>query len=462
MASVLTNDTLDEWYRKHFFPSSAPLGAFADGDFPVRFIEGGEGSTIRDRDGNSYLDGFGGLYCVNVGYNNRHVIEAMKKQADNLSFYHTFAGQGHESAARLAKMVSDRAPSGLSRVYFGFGGSDANDTIVKMIWYYFHALGKPEKRKVIARDRAYHGSGLVSGSLTGLHGFHKNFGLPFESVLRTRGAYYYRREDMSMSEEEYSRLCGEDLELLIEREGSETIAAFIAEPMMGTGGIVPPPRGYWGVIEPILRRHDILLVSDEVVNGFGRLGSMFGCSHYGIEVDAMAVAKGLTSAYAPLSASIFSDKIWEVLVDGNRDQGGPFGHAWTYAAHPISCAAGVANLEALDNENLIENVREVGSYFVSLMKEALSGHRYVGDVRGEGMLCAVELVKDKESRIFFENPTKVATLVTSAMARRGVVARAMPAADIIGFAPPFCLTKEEAARLVEVTLASVEEVSSTL
>ena len=245
---------------------------------------------------------------------------------------------------------------------------------------------------------------------------------------------------------------------MIEREGADTIAAFIGEPVLGTGGIVPPPAGYWPAIQAVLKKHDILLVADEVVTGFGRLGSMFGSDHYGLEADIITIAKGLTSAYAPLSGSIVSDKVWKVLEQGT-DENGPIGHGWTYSAHPIGAAAGVANLKLIDELNLIANASSTGAYLQQSMREALGDHPHVGDIRGEGMLCAVEFVQDRDSRRFFDAADKIGPQISAALlAQDSVIARAMPQGDILGFAPPFCLSRSEADTVVAATKRAVETV----
>ena len=454
---MLTNDQLAAWDRESLFHPSTHLGQFARGEAPQRIVTGGEGATIVDRDGNRLLDGFAGLYCVNVGYGRTEIAEAIAKQARELAYYHAYAGHGTEAAITLAKMVMDRAPDHMSRVYFGLGGSDANDTNVKLIWYMNNILGRPAKKKIIARQRGYHGAGLISGSLTGLPLFHAKFDLPLDRILHTEAPYYYRRPDRDMSEADFTAHLIRELEALIEREGADTIAAFIGEPLLGTGGIVPPPAGYWEGVQTVLAQHDILLVSDEVVTGFGRMGTMFGCQHYGFKPDLMTIAKGLTSAYAPLSGSIVSEKVWDVLARGT-DEHGVFGHGWTYSAHPIGAAAGVANLELIDKLGLVANARETGAYLVQAMSDAVGGHKHVGEVRGDGMLCAVELVEDRDARRFFDPAGATCGKVVAAMARRGVVARAMPHSDIIGFAPPLCLTRDEADKLATVTAEALGEV----
>jgi L-2,4-diaminobutyrate transaminase len=354
-------------------------------------------------------------------------------------------------------MILERAPSNMSKVYFGLGGSDANETNVKLVWYYNNILGRPEKKKIISRWRGYHGSGLMTGSLTGLELFHKKFDLPLSQVLHTEAPCYFRRPDLNMSEAEFTAHCVAELEALIAREGADTIAAFIGEPVLGTGGIVPPPAGYWEQIQRVLRRHDILLIADEVVTGFGRLGSMFGSDHCGIEADIITIAKGLTSAYAPLSGSIISKKVWEVLERGT-DENGAIGHGWTYSAHPIGAAAGIANLKLIDELGLVANARETGAHLNQAMRAALADHPKVGEVRGEGMLCAVEFVDDKASRRFFDPGAKVGPAIASALLKRGVIGRAMPQGDILGFAPPLCLTVAEADRIVADTHKAINDV----
>ncbi len=454
---MLTNDELAKWDRENFMHPSTHLAQFARGEAPQRIVTGGEGVFIADRDGNRLLDGFAGLYCVNVGYGRTETSEAIAKQAHELAYYHAYAGHGSEVNITLSKMVMDRAPQGMARVYFGLGGSDANETNVKLVWYYNNILNRPEKKKIISRWRGYHGSGLVTGSLTGLELFHKKFDLPLAQVIHTEAPYYFRRPDAGMSEEDFSTWCAAKLEELIQAEGPDTIAAFIGEPVLGTGGIVPPPAGYWPKIQAVLAKYDILLIADEVVTGFGRLGSMFGSDHYGLKPDLITCAKGLTSAYAPLSATIVGQRMWEVLLRGS-DEFGVLGHGWTYSAHPIGAAAAVANLKLIDDLGLVENAGTVGRYLSETMRATLGGHENVGEVRGEGMLCAVELVADRAKRSHFAASEGVGAKVVGAMVKRGVIARAMPQGDIIGFAPPLCLTTAEADQIVATTKEAITEV----
>ncbi|KAJ03126.1 aspartate aminotransferase family protein [Sulfitobacter mediterraneus] len=457
MTETRSNDQLSQWDHDHFFHPSTHLGQFARREMGNRIITGAEGVHITDREGNRSLDAFAGLYCVNVGYGRTEIAEAIAKQAHELAYYHSYVGHGTEASITLSRMIAERAPEGMNHVYYGQSGSDANETNIKLVWYYNNILGRPQKKKIISRWRGYHGSGLMTGSLTGLGLFHNKFDLPLSQVVHTEAPYYYRRDDLSQTEAQFTAHCAAELEALIEREGPDTIAAFIGEPVLGTGGIVPPPAGYWEAIQTVLNKHDILLISDEVVTGFGRLGSMMGSDHYGMKPDLITIAKGLTSAYAPLSGSIVSDKMWKVLEQGT-DENGPIGHGWTYSAHPIGAAAGVANLELLDRLDLVANAGRTGTHLNAAMAAALGTHAHVGEIRGEGMLCAVELVKDRDDRIFFDPSEKVAPRVVARMLELGVIARAMPQGDIIGFAPPFCLSQTEADQVVSVTHRAITDV----
>jgi L-2,4-diaminobutyrate transaminase len=456
-----TRNDLHAFDRDHFFHPSTAMGAHARGETPNRIVAGADGVYITDVDGRRSLDAFAGLYCVNVGYGRQEIAEAIADQARKLPYYHAYAGHGSEPSIRLAKMIIDRAPRGMSRVYFGLSGSDANETNIKLVWYLNNVLGRPEKKKIISRRRGYHGSGIMTGSLTGLKLFHDAFDLPRPPILHTEAPYYFRREDRSLSEEQFSQYCADKLEELILAEGPETVAAFIGEPALGTGGIVPPPAGYWQKIQAVLKKYDVLLIADEVVTGFGRLGSMFGSDHYAIAPDLVTIAKGLTSAYAPLSGVIVSEKVWAGLVKGS-DALGVLGHGWTYSAHPLCAAAGIANLELVDRLDLVRNAAETGAYFRGALEEALARHRFVGEVRGEGLLAAVEFVADKDDRAFFDPARKVGPRLAAAVLERGVICRAMPEGDILGFAPPLCLTRDEADTIVKAVAGAVEAVSAEL
>ena len=454
---MLRNEPLEAWDRDHFFHPSTAMGAHARGETPHRIIETGSGVYIKDADGKESLDGFAGLYCVNVGYGRTEIAEAIAEQAHKLAYYHAYVGHASDPAIRLSKMIADRAPEGLNHVYYGLSGSDANETNIKLVWYVNNVLGRPEKKKIISRWRGYHGSGVMTGSLTGLALFHNKFDLPRAPILHTEAPYYFRRENPDQTPEQFAQHCADKLEELILAEGPDTVAAFIGEPVLGTGGIVPPPAGYWEKIQAVLRKYDVMLIADEVVTGFGRLGSMFGSAHYGMDPDLVTIAKGLTSAYAPLSGTIVHDRVWKVLEKGS-DELGPIGHGWTYSAHPICAAAGVANLELIDRLGLVDNAGKVGAYFNKAMQDALADHPNVGDVRGEGLMAAVEFVEDKADRKFFDPSKKIGPTLSAAALERGLITRAMPQGDILGFAPPLCLTEAEADKIVGIVKDAVVSV----
>lgn len=455
----LVNDELAAWDRDCLLHPTTHTAQHARGDVPGRIITGGEGVFVTDRDGNQLLDAFAALYCVNAGYGRTEIADAIAKQAHELAYFHSFAGHGNEPSIRLAKMVMDRAPDHMARVYFGLSGSDANETNVKLAWHYNILRGKPEKRKIISRWRGYHGSGLVSGSLTGLKAYHDRFNLPLDGFLHTEAPHYLRRPDADMTEAEFTDFLIGALEDMIEREGADTIAAFIGEPILGTGGIIPPPEGYWARVQDVLAQHDILLIVDEVVTGFGRTGHMFGSDLYDLKPDFMTIAKGLTSAYAPLSGSIISSRVFEVLMQGS-DEFGPLAHGWTYSAHPIGTAAGIATLDLVDRLGLIENARKTGPYLLERLTEVMGDHPNVAEVRGVGLLAAVEFMEDPAERIWFP-PMTVAPKISAEMTRLGVIARAMPEGNIIGFAPPLCITHEEVDLVVDVLALATKSVLDT-
>ncbi|MEM9249723.1 MAG: aminotransferase class III-fold pyridoxal phosphate-dependent enzyme [Pseudomonadota bacterium] len=454
--TLLINDDLAAWDRDYFMHPTTHHGSHARGDVPGRIITGGEGVYVTDRDGTRLLDSFAALYCVNAGYGRPEIAEAISRQAHDLSYFHAFAGHGNEPAIRLAKMVIERAPEHMSRVYFGLSGSDANETNVKLAWHYNILRGKPEKRKIISRWRAYHGSGLVSGSMTGLASYHARFNLPLADFLHTDAPHYLRRPDRDMTEAQFLDHLIERLEALIAQEGGDTIAAFVGEPILGTGGIIPPPEGYWARVQEVLARHDILLIADEVVTGFGRTGEMFGSTTYGMTPDFMTIAKGLTSAYAPLSGSILSKRVFDVIAQGT-DEHGPLGHGWTYSAHPVSAAAGVATLDLVESMGLVSNAAETGPYLIAQLRDAVGDHPKVAEVRGIGLMAAIELMEDPADGQWFPEMT-VGPAVSAAMLKRGVIARAMPQGNIIGFAPPLCITRDEVDIVARTLRAALYEV----
>jgi len=451
-------ETMDRGSMLHPFTN---LRTFAGGQMPERVMTGGAGCHVFDADGRDLLDAFAGLYCVNIGYGRTEIADAIAEQARELAYYHAYAGTGSEPAIRLADRLKAMAPGNMARVFFGMSGSDANETQAKIVWYYNNVRGRPDKKKIISRQRAYHGSTVVSGSMTGLPIFHKKFDMPVGPIKHTSTPHAYWNAEAGMSERDFARKCADDLDAMIQAEGPETVAAFIGEPVLGTGGLIPPPEGYWQEIQKVLTKHDVLLIADEVVCGFGRLGTEFGCDMYGIEPDLVTVAKGLTSAYQPLSAAIVSAGIAEVLEQGSEELG-TFAHGYTYTAHPTCAAAALANLDILARENVTQHVADVGPYLNQRMRETFADDPLVGEVRGVGMLAALEFVADKEKRTPFDPAIGVGKRISAAAFEENMIARAMPHGDILGFAPPLVLTRAEADDVVARTKRAVDRVRDEL
>ena len=424
-------------------------------------VESGQGCRIRDASGRQFLDGFAGLYCVNIGYGRTEVAEAIAKQAYKLAYYHSYAGHTTEEQARLAERLVRMTPGRMSKVFFGLSGSDANETNAKLVWYYNNLRGRPNKKKIISRQRAYHGCTVVSGSLTGMRFYHAAMDLPIAGILHAGVPHYYWGAEPGESELEFSRRRARELDAMIEREGPETVGAFIAEPVLGTGGIIPPPTGYFDAIQPVLRKHDVLLIADEVICGFGRTGARFGSELYGIEPDLMTVAKGLTSAYAPLSASIVSERVYQVMEDA-ADRIGAFSHGYTYSGHPLGVAAANAALDIVEREHLADKARETGAYLLQQLRERFAALPIVGEVRGVGMLAAVEFVAQPSAKKRFDGALKVGPRISQAARELGLIARAMPDGDILGFAPPLVMSRAEVDELVDIAERATRKVMAEL
>ncbi len=463
MANVIEpNLSLEELDRRTIFHPSTHLKDHAQGKSGgPRIMETGKGIRIVDRQGISLIDAFAGLYCINVGYGRSEIADAIYAQAQKLAYYHTYVGHSNEPVIRLSERIIRMAPEGMSKIYYGMSGSDANETQVKLVWYYNNILGRPAKKKIISRHRGYHGSSIMSGSLTGLPVFHTAFDLPLPQVRHTLTPHYYWHGEPGMSEYEFSQYCAATLEELIVEEGPDTVAAFIGEPVMGTGGLIPPPQGYWQLIQRVLAKYDILLIVDEVVTGFGRLGTDFGSLYYDIKPDLMTVAKGLTSGYLPLSGVIVGAKVWEVLEQGAEELG-PIGHGYTYSAHPLGAAAALANLDIIEREQLAANAKETGAYLQQRLHETFDQHPLVGEVRGVSLLAGLEFVADKHRKQRFDPALKVGAQVAAACLNHGLIARAMPHGDILGFAPPLVVTREDIDDIVERTRLAVDSVADKL
>ena len=453
-AAVPASVGLDQRHVLHPFTSIAEQQAHG-----ANIVNSAEGIMVRGVDGREYIDAMAGLWCMNIGYGRPEMAEALAEQARKLCYYHSFINWGNEPVAELAARIAAMTPGDLNRVFFANSGSEANDTQVKLLWQYNNLLGRPKKKKFIARNGAYHGVTVASASLSGLPNLHGNFDVPREGFLHVGKPHYYREAPADMSEAEFVQHLAKELEETIDREGADTIAAFFAEPIMGAGGVIVPPEGYFDAIVPILRANDILFVADEVVCGFGRLGKNFGSTYYGMEPDLMTVAKGLTSGYVPMSGVIVSDRIWEVFAEKSPEVG-PFGHGYTYSHHPLAAAAGLANLAIIEKEGLIANAGATGAHFQKALRDAVEDHPLVGEVRGTALIAGVELVQDKASKKSFANGPAVAMRLHKLLLEEGLISR--PIVNTMAFSPPLIVTPSDTDEIVARFTRGLERLTTAL
>jgi L-2,4-diaminobutyrate transaminase len=451
--------TVEDLDKEYFFHPFTNLRSHQESG-PLTMASG-HGTTLVDTHGREYLDAMAGLWCVNVGYGNREIAETLRAQAEKLGYYHTFASMGNEPVAELAQRLVTMAPGRMSKVFFGNSGSDANDTQVKLVWYYNNVLGRPDKKKIISRLRGYHGVTVMSASLCGLPGMHRGFDLPLPMVKHTAAPYRLWDRVEGQTEEQFAAALAQQLEDLILAEGPDTVAAFIAEPIQAAGGVIVPPSAYFPAIQEVLRRHDVLMIADEVVCGFGRTGEQFGSQVFGIEPDLVTVAKGITSAYIPLSACIVSEKVWDVLSSG-QDTYGLFQHGYTYSAHPLAAATALTNLDIIERDGLVAQAKSRGAYLHSRLQAAFDGHPLVAEVRGHGLLGAVEFAASTDPLRPFEPQGKFSAAVVARTRELGVISRALPSADSMSFSPPFVVTEEEIDRIVGAARQALDEVAAEL
>jgi len=402
-------------------------------------IERGEGIYVFDDQGKQYIEGLAGLWSVAVGFGEPRLAAAAATQMGKLPYYHSFSHKSHPSATALAERLVGMAPGKLAKAHFTSSGSEANDLTIKMIWYYNNALGRPHKKKIIARQRGYHGVTIASGSLTGLPAFHRDFDLPLPMMRHVSCPNHWRYANAGEGEEAFSTRLAEELEALILAEGPETVAAFIGEPVMGAGGVMPPPQGYWAKIQAVCRRHDVLVVADEVITGFGRTGRMFGCETYGIEPDFLVVSKALTSSYFPLSAILFTDAVYQTLAD-NSNKLGVFAHGFTASGHPVGAAVALENLDIIAERDLVGNVARLAPHFQERIK-SFAAHPNVGEARGVGLIGALELVADKTAKAPFTPPGSFGARLAELCQEEGLIIRAI--GDIIAFCPPLIISQGE-------------------
>jgi 4-aminobutyrate--pyruvate transaminase len=399
----------------------------------------GKGIYIFDDQGKEYIEAIAGLWCASLGFDEKRLVQAATRQMEKLPFYHCFIGKSHDPGIDLAEMLLKMMPVPMSKVLFSNSGSEANDTAVKLVWYYNNAIGRPDKKKIVSRLRAYHGVTVAAASLTGLPNNHRDFDLPIPNIIHTAAPYHYREGRPGESEEQFATRLAAELDAQIRKEGPDTVAAFIAEPVMGAGGVIVPPRTYFEKIQAVLKQHDVLFIADEVICGFGRTGNMFGTETFGLKPDMITLAKQLSAAYMPISATVVSERIFQALVK-ESEKIGVFAHGTTYAAHPVAAAVAVETLKIYEERKTVDHVREVAPRFQKRLRE-LADHPLVGDARGVGLIGALELVRDKASRAQYEPSAGVGALLGDIALEKGLIVRAL--ADTIALCPPLIISESE-------------------
>ncbi|MEC7970452.1 MAG: aminotransferase [Pseudomonadota bacterium] len=406
--------------------------------------ERADGVYLWDNKGKQYLEGMAGLWCTALGYGNKELAAVAEEQMRKMSYSQLFAGRTNEPSVLLAERLIEMAPMDGGRVFFGLSGSDANDTQIKLLWYYNNAIGRPDKKKIISRKRGYHGITIASGSLTGIPTFHKEFDLPLPGVMHVTCPHYYSEGLPGETEAQFVDRLLAELEQLILQEGAETIAAFIAEPIQGAGGVVVPPQGYLPRVAQLLAKHDILFIDDEVICGFGRTGQPFGAQTFGIKPTTMSLAKALSSAYLPISAVLLPDFMHDAFVS-RSDELGNFGHGFTYSGHPVCAAVALRNLEIMDEMDLYTHANRIGKVFQERLR-AFADHPLVGEVRGEGLIAAVELVQEKQPRKPFNLADGVGAYCSAACQDAGVILRNL--GDNVAFCPPLIINEDQVDELI--------------
>ncbi len=416
----------------------------------------GEGVRVFDDAGNAYIEGMAGLWCASLGFSEPRLAEAASRQLSTLPFYHLFTGKSHQPAIELAERLLAMAPAPFARVFFANSGSEAVDTAIKLTWYANNAWGRPQKKKIIARRRAYHGVTIAAASLTHLPVNQTGFDLPLAPMLATDCPHFYRGGEPGESEDDFARRLAQNLDRLIEAEGPETVAAFIAEPVMGAGGVIVPPGTYFDHIQPVLKKHDVLLIADEVICGFGRTGNMFGCETFSITPDMMVLAKALSAGYAPISALLVNRPLYDAIADQSAEIGS-FGHGFTYSGHPLPAAVALETLNIYEERDIIARVGEVGP----LLQAGLRGfaeHPMVGEVRGIGLIGAVELVADKSTGAPFDPVGRMGPSLAKAAQEAGLIVRAM--GDTVAFSPPLIITPAEVRDLLDRFAAALDNLAA--
>jgi len=403
-------------------------------------IERAQGIYVYDTDGKPYIEGMAGLWCTALGYGNAELVDAAAAQMRKLSFAHLFSGRSHDPAIELAEKLKEIAPVPISKVFFCNSGSEANDTQVKLVWYLNNALERPGKKKIISRMKAYHGVTIAAASLTGLPGNHRDFDLPLPGFLHTGCPHHYRFAQEGESEEDFAGRLAAELDALIVNEGSDTVAAFIAEPVMGAGGVIVPPRTYFEKIMAICAKHDVFMISDEVICGFGRLGSAFGCEKLGFVPHSISVAKALSSAYLPIAGVMIPEALYQALLT-ESEKIGTFGHGFTYGGHPVSAAVALKAIEIYTRERIFDRAAKLAPQFQARLG-TLNGHPLVGEARGLGLIGGVELVADKASKRSFLSQQGVGQRAVKFAEAEGLIVRSV-IGDVLTLCPPLVISESE-------------------
>jgi adenosylmethionine-8-amino-7-oxononanoate aminotransferase len=411
----------------------------------------GEGVYLWDTDGKRYIDGFAGLWNVNVGHGRHELAIAAAEQIDEVAFVPTFFGLASPPAIELATKLAELFPGNLNHIHYTSGGAESNETALKIARYYWYLKGQPDKIKIISRKMGYHGIAMGALAATGIPSYHEGFGPGVPGYVHLSAPYAYRNGDGLSDDEFVAKLC-QELEELIEREGAGTIAAMIGEPVQGAGGVVVPPDGYWTAIKPILEKHDILLIADEVICGFGRTGQWFGEQTYGFEADLASFAKGVTSGYIPLGGVAVSDDIFDVMSAPDR----MFMHGFTYSGHPVACAVGIRNIQIIEDEHLPENAGRMGSYLLGELQRRVGDTPFVGNVRGKGLMFMVEFAADKATKAKFDPKLNVGGRMQDATRKRGLIVR--DSNDGIAIAPPLIINQSQCDEIAGVIAESIDEV----
>ncbi len=421
----------------HFHPYTQPRDLEKNG---ALVIVGGRGVHVTDEHGKEYIEGMAGLWCAALGFSEQRLVDAAHSQMQKLPYYHTFSGKVSGPVTELVEVMMRWSPVPMARILFANSGSESNDTAVKLVRYYHNAIGRPHKKKIIARVKGYHGVTLAAASLSGIPTMHKHFDLPMPETIRVSCPHPYQFAKSGETPDDFAERLARELEDTILREGPDTVGAFIAEPVQGAGGVIIPPPRYFDLIQPILKKYDILLIADEVVSGFGRLGKAFGSEVYGLQPDFITVAKMLTSAYVPMSALYVSDRVYQAVADASAEVG-VFGHGYTYGGHPVACAVALEALKIYEEQNVIGHVNRVSPRLQEGLKK-FSSHPYIGDVRGMGLIAAVELAADPASRTPFAAERGVGAYLVRRAQEHGLILRAM-AGDIVAFSPPLIISDAE-------------------